>query len=181
MSRTGRRQIPETASAISTGPRERFPLLFAAAEEVDERILSGEARPWVWPDFAAPDGESPRGVFLLICGVIGLALGLASFLLNLCKSWELVRRLPGQLSAEVPTSYARAGILGLALVSLAVNALVQKRAVRGRGRLGVRGLDRGGGGLTEKGAAASWLGKVLCIYGVMLWAVYFLMTVWAGD
>jgi hypothetical protein len=112
----------------------------------------------------------------------GLALGVASLLFNLCKTWNLVRGSPAWgLSQPDLVRYARAGHLALALLGLAVSYAVEKQTARDQGRMWAGLMDPSGKGNTLRAAVAGWLGKVSSTYAVMVWGAYCLLALWADD
>jgi hypothetical protein len=123
-----------------------------------------------------------RGTWLLLGGLIGLALGVTSLMFNLCKGWDLVRGSPaGGLSRSDLVRYARAGHLAAALLGLALSYAVEKQTARDQAKMGAGVMDPSGKGNTLRAAVASWLGKVSSAYAVMVWAAYYLMTLWADG
>ncbi len=126
--------------------------------------------------------EPHRGAWLLLGGLIGLALGATSLMFNLCKGWNLVGGSSSWgLSRAELVRYARAGHLAVALLGWAISYAVEKQTARDQGKICAGLMDPAGKGNTLRAAVASWLGKVLSVYAVMVWAAYYLMTLWADG
>jgi hypothetical protein len=123
-----------------------------------------------------------RGTWLLLGGLIGLTLGVTSLMFNLCKGWNLVRGNPAWgLSRPTLVRYARAGRLALALLGLVISYVIEKQTARDQGKMCAGLMDPSGKGNTLRAAVASWLGKVSSAYAVMVWATYYLITLWADG
>jgi hypothetical protein len=128
------------------------------------------------------DYEPHRGPRLLLGGLIGLALGVASLIFNLCKTWDLVRGSPAWgLSQPDLVRYARVGHLLLALLGWAVSYAVEKQTARDQWKMCAGLMDPSGKGDTLRAAVASWLGKVYSAYAVMVWGDYYLLALWADN